>query len=63
MEQVPAATSVSAVSETEQIAEFDDVKATDRPEDAVAESANGPVPNVRGGGVLKVMVCVAFHCA
>ncbi len=60
MVQVPAATRVKAVSETEQIEALDGAKETARPEEAEAESAKGPVPNVRGGKGLKVMVWEAL---
>ncbi len=61
MVQVPAATRVKAVSDTEQIEALDGAKETARPEEAEAERAKGPVPSVRGGKGLKVMVWDALE--
>ena len=56
MVQVPAATNVAVVPETVQTLVVADVKATARPELAVAESVSG-VPTVCVPGLAKVMVC------
>ena len=60
IEQVPAETSVRAVSEIEQIALLAEEKETARAEDEVAVSAKGPVPRVRGIRGSKVIDWLAF---
>jgi len=54
--QVPTATSVIAVPDTVQIAEVVEAKLTARPDDAVALSAGGVVPNGRFDKLPNVIV-------
>lgn len=58
MEQVPAATGVTVVPATEQIAGVVEVSVTGRPDEAVAVAAIVPRPRVRAVGLSEnVMVC------
>jgi len=56
MVQVPGATSVMALPETMQTAEVVEAKLTARPDDAVALSAGGVVPNGRFDKLPNVIV-------
>jgi hypothetical protein len=59
MLHVPALTSVTVDVDTVQTGDVVEVKVTVRPEDAVALTGNGAVPNAWSESVPKVMVWVA----
>ena len=56
MVHVPAETSVTVVPESVQTGVVAELKATVRPLEAVADTENVPVPNVRLARELKVIV-------
>ena len=58
MVHVPTATSVTVEADTVQMVAVVELKATAKPDEAVAETVNVPVPKVLPVKAAKVMVCV-----